>query len=66
LAKRNRILEPVTAAFVVDKAGSFRAHSSAEASGRPKDQQAQDVRASLKRQERFRMEPVSHNQRIGP
>ncbi len=54
----------MTASFASDKAGGFRA-SSAEAKGRAKDQQHQDVKAWVKRQERFRMEPVSDKQRFG-
>ena len=64
MARRNRLLEPVAASFAPNGVGGFRAWS-VEAEGRAKNQQRQDVKASVKRQERFRMEPVSHNQRSG-
>ncbi len=64
MARRNRDVAPVTASFPSDQVGGFRA-SSVEAKGRAKDQQHQDVKAWVKREERFRMEPVSDNQRFG-
>jgi hypothetical protein len=61
LARRNRLIEPVTTALALGKVGGFRGRT-AEATGRAKDQQHQEVAAAIKRPERFRMKPVTHNQ----
>jgi len=63
LARRNRLIQPVAASFVSETAGAFRART-AKATGRAKDQDHQAVKAAVKREARFRLEPVNHNQRV--
>jgi hypothetical protein len=64
LARRHRFVDPVATSSAPDTAGGFRAHN-LDANGRAKDQQQQDVKASVKREARFRAEPVKDNQRVG-
>jgi hypothetical protein len=63
LARRNRLIEPVVAAPAADTALGYRARK-ADAADRAKNPQHQEVKASVKRQQRFRMEPVKHTQNV--
>lgn len=64
MARRNGFVESVKASFASSRVAGFRSRTSI-GNGKTKDQAHEVVKASLKRESRFRMKPVSHSEHVG-
>ena len=64
MARRNGFVESVKASLAPKGVGGLRSRSSI-ATGQAKDHVSDVVKASAKREERFRMKPVDHSQHVG-
>jgi hypothetical protein len=64
MARRNGFVESVKASYTPSKVGGLRSRSSM-GNAQAKDHLNEVVKASVKREERFRSKPVNHSQHVG-